>query len=258
MNLADRMGLADLYQLKGRVGRSNVKAYAYFLVPMNEMSMTDEARKRLQAVQEMSYMGAGFRLAMRDLEIRGAGNLLGSQQSGAINAVGLDLYMEMMEKEVASIKGIELEEELRPAINIRLNAFIPEGYIEDMSMRLGVYRSIDTAKDEAALREVEDEMSDRFGRPPEPFMNLLRIKKLSLLAGSMKIADVSVSGTKVKCVLAKDSPVTPEALLEAFDKRVKFFENGFDLKLEDGGYRQVRDALNNLEEIVLKEASPSV
>ncbi|MFZ2196643.1 MAG: transcription-repair coupling factor, partial [Thermodesulfovibrionales bacterium] len=120
---ADRMGLADLYQLRGRVGRSNLKGHAYFLIP-EEALMTEEAKKRLQAVQEMSYLGAGFRLAMKDLEIRGAGNVFGAEQSGNIHEIGFDLYIEMLEKEVAELKGIDIKEEIDPVMDLRIPAFI--------------------------------------------------------------------------------------------------------------------------------------
>ena len=111
---ADKMGLADLYQLRGRVGRSSLKGYAYFLIP-DESMLTEEAKKRLQAVNEMSYLGAGFRLAMKDLEIRGAGNVFGAEQSGHIHEIGFDLYIEMLEKAVAELKGIDIKEEFDPA-----------------------------------------------------------------------------------------------------------------------------------------------
>jgi transcription-repair coupling factor (superfamily II helicase) len=130
IDMAHRMGLADLYQLRGRVGRSNVRGYAHYLIPGGEV-ITEEAQKRLQALQELSYMGAGFRLAMKDLEIRGAGNLLGTQQSGYIEAVGFEMYMEMLEQAVAGLRGVDIKKEVRPEINIKLNAFIPEDYIED-------------------------------------------------------------------------------------------------------------------------------
>jgi len=142
---ADRFGLADLYQLRGRVGRSNIKAYAYFLIPGEDV-ITEEARKKLQAIQELGYLGAGFRLALKDLEIRGAGNLLGGEQSGHIEAVGFDMYMEMLETAVAELKGEKIEPKTEPVIDLKIMAVIPEEYIEDPDLRLSIYRKIASAK----------------------------------------------------------------------------------------------------------------
>ena len=150
INRADMMGLADLYQLRGRVGRGNVRAYSYFLIPGEDI-ITEEAKRRLQAIQEMSYLGAGFRLALKDLEIRGAGNLLGAEQSGHIHAVGFDLYMEMLEKAVAELKGQKIEEEFEPSISLRANAFITEEYIDDITLRLSIYRRIASSKTHEAI-----------------------------------------------------------------------------------------------------------
>ncbi|MBS1114285.1 MAG: helicase, partial [Nitrospirae bacterium] len=138
---AEKMGLADLYQLRGRVGRSNRKGYAYFLVP-DESLMTEEAKKRLQAIKEMSYLGAGFRLAMKDLEIRGAGNVFGAEQSGHIHEIGFDLYIEMLEKAVAELKGIDVKEEFDPLIDLVIPAFISDEYVSDAILRLSFYRRI--------------------------------------------------------------------------------------------------------------------
>jgi transcription-repair coupling factor (superfamily II helicase) len=245
INMADRMGLADLYQLKGRVGRSNVRAFAYYLIP-GEHVITEEARKRLQAIQELSYMGAGFRLAMKDLEIRGAGNLLGAEQSGHIHAVGFDMYIEMLERAVAELKGIEVREKVRPTINIRLNAFIPEDYITDMALRLGVYRSIAYAKTIEELEDIEAEMADRFGSPPQEFRNLLGIMMLRLLAEKLLITDISQSDGKVRFVFAEDARLAPERVLKVFNNRVRFQRNGFELSLKGNVFEDVKNALETL------------
>jgi transcription-repair coupling factor (superfamily II helicase) len=181
VDMAHRMGLADLYQLKGRVGRGDTRAYAYFLVPGDE-EIKEDARKRLQALLDLSYMGAGFRLAMRDLEIRGAGNLLGPEQSGAIEAVGFDLYMEMLEEAVAEIKGEPVKKETRPVIRMRVNAFVPEGYIEDMALRLSAYRSVSSASALEDLKALSEEMEDRYGALPGPMRTLLDVRGLAIMA----------------------------------------------------------------------------
>ncbi|MCL4490353.1 MAG: transcription-repair coupling factor [Nitrospirae bacterium] len=186
---ADTFGLADLYQLKGRVGRGNAQAYAYFLIPGEDL-ITDEAKKRLQAIQEMSYLGAGFRLALKDLEIRGAGNLLGPEQSGYILGVGFDMYMEMLEKAVAELKGEEIREEVEPQISLRLSAFIPEEYIPDITLRLSIYKRISSAKSPDALSDLSDEIRDRFGAMPDEAVNLIHIMRIKLLAKRLYITKV--------------------------------------------------------------------
>jgi transcription-repair coupling factor (superfamily II helicase) len=242
INLAHQMGLADLYQLKGRVGRSNVRAHAYFLVP-ERGALTEEARRRLQAIQEMSYMGAGFRLAMKDLAIRGAGNLLGPQQSGCINAVGFDLYVELLEEAVAELRGVERRERVRPFIDIKVNAFVPEGYIEDMTLRLSVYRSLSSAADEQAIEQIREEMTDRFGKPPEEFASLLELRKLSLLAEELGIREIRRHNTATRFVLSGQRLLlNPERLLEVLKGRVTLFESGFEVPLE-GGFEDIRELL---------------
>jgi transcription-repair coupling factor (superfamily II helicase) len=187
---ADTFGLSDLYQLRGRVGRGNVQAFAYFLIQGEDM-ITDEAKKRLKAIREMSYLGAGFRLALKDLEIRGAGNLLGAEQSGHIYKVGFDMYMEMLERAVSELKGEEVREEFEPRISLRLSAFIPEDYISDITLRLSIYKRMSSAGTIEALAELRDEMSDRFGRLPEEALNLIRVMSIKLPAKRLFISKVT-------------------------------------------------------------------
>jgi transcription-repair coupling factor (superfamily II helicase) len=245
IDMADRMGLADLYQLKGRVGRSAVRGFAYYLVPGGEI-VREEAKKRLQAIQELSYMGAGFRLAMKDLEIRGAGNLLGTEQSGYIHAVGFDMYMEMLEKAVAELKGMEVRERLRPRINIRLNASIPEDYIEDLALRVSVYRGIASAREDGDLDNIRAEMRDRFGPLPEAFENLLRVMRLSLRAEGLLITDILQLDRRVRFVLSGDAGLAAEKVLKTFDGRVRFTRDGFELPLEGDPCAGIETALEAL------------
>lgn len=233
VDMADRMGLADLYQLKGRVGRSNVRAYAYFLVP-NEDAITDDARKRLQALQELSYVGAGFRLAMKDLEIRGAGNLLGAEQSGNIDAVGLDLYMEMLERTVAELKGMPIEEKMQALVSISLNAFVPEEYIEDISLRLSAYRAVAGAYTEGELEDVRKGLSDRFGPLPEECENLIRVMGLRILASGLGISELSQTGRRLGFALSEGSRLTPDVIVAALGAKVRFTQKGFEYSLGKG------------------------
>jgi transcription-repair coupling factor (superfamily II helicase) len=242
---ADRIGLSDLYQLRGRVGRSNVKAYAYFLVPGMDI-ITGEARKRLRALREMSYLGAGFRLAMRDLEMRGAGNLLGPQQAGHIHAVGFDMYKEMLENAVAELKGMEVKEELEPSISLRVAALIPEWYIEDMTLRLSIYRRIAGAKSVEDVEDIGGEMRDRFGSLPEEVRNLLEIMRLKVAARRLLITKISETDGKVKVAFADETPVKTESIFglrETF-QGIRFAKDGFELDVKGLSGEDVRKTIH--------------
>ncbi len=230
---ADKMGLADLYQLRGRVGRSNLKAYAFFLAPP-EALMTEQAPKRLQAVQEMSYLGAGFRLALKDLEIRGAGNIFGPEQSGHIHEIGFDLYIEMLEKAVAELRGIDIKEELDPVIDLKISAFIPEKYIEDITLRLSFYRRIASMKTEKEIANLESELKDRFGDLPEEVLNLLDVMRLKILARDLQITKLQEAKGKIRVCFSPDTTVQPRdifALHNTRRDRIKFLPDGFELDI---------------------------
>jgi transcription-repair coupling factor (superfamily II helicase) len=231
---ADRMGLADLYQLRGRVGRSNLKGYAYFLIPEESM-LTEEAKKRLQAVNEMSYLGAGFRLAMKDLEIRGAGNVFGAEQSGHIHEIGFDLYIEMLEKAVAELKGVDIKEEFDPLIDLKMPAFISDEYVSDAILRLSFYRRISSLRTEEETAEFEAELRDRFGNLPPEVLNLLDIMRLKNLARELMIAKVQDAQDKVRVCFSPDTPVQPRDIFSLYDKRkgmVRYTPEGFELGLK--------------------------
>jgi transcription-repair coupling factor (superfamily II helicase) len=234
INRADMMGLADLYQLKGRVGRGNVRAYAYFLIPGEEI-ITEEAKKRLQAIQDMSYLGAGFRLALKDLEIRGAGNLLGAEQSGHIHAIGFDLYMEMLEHAVAELKGQKIEEDFEPSITVRANAFIPEEYVGDITLRLSLYRKIASSKSHGTLQEIASEVEDRFGRIPYEVSNLLRIMRLKITARELLITKIQDFHGTVRVLFSPDTKIEPTDIFSLRGKiteKMRFLPEGFELDLK--------------------------
>ena len=205
---ADRFGLAELYQLRGRVGRYKHKAYAYFLLPKHGM-LLDEARKRIGAIRRYSQLGAGFRLALRDLEIRGAGNLLGKQQSGHIAAVGFDLYCQLLKRTVAGLKGEPLPPvidcdlrldfiDLSPAAtNEAAAAVIPAGYVEDENLRLRTYRDIASATSHDDLKQIEQDLSDRFGRLPAPLRRIFALARLRIAASLKGIRKIEVEEDKV-------------------------------------------------------------
>jgi transcription-repair coupling factor (superfamily II helicase) len=217
INRADRFGLADLYQIKGRVGRSREKAYAYLLAPEAE-ALSDIARKRLRAIQELSELGAGFRIAAQDLETRGAGNLLGKQQSGHIAAVGIDLYTQMMEEAMAELRGEELSPEADTQINLRASAFIPEDYIHDVSLRLAAYKEISSVSDETQLRDLADALRDRYGELPGPAANLLEIMSIKLIAKKMMVARIDAGKDAVNITFAEGTGISPERIMSMLKK----------------------------------------
>jgi transcription-repair coupling factor (superfamily II helicase) len=258
INRADMMGLAELYQLRGRVGRSNVRAFSYFLIPGEDI-ITEEAKKRLQSIQEMSYLGAGFRLAMKDLEIRGAGNLLGPEQSGHIHAVGFDLYMEMLEKTVAELKGMKIEEEFEPSIHLRLNAFITEDYIDDITLRLSIYRRIALSGTHEALKALEFEMEDRFGKPPMEVKNLLDIMRLKIMARELLIAKIQDMQGRIQVTFSPDTKVTPQdifGLQKKRDGKIRFLPDGFEVDLRGLPWKKVFEEVSSLFTSLEKSLPP--
>jgi transcription-repair coupling factor (superfamily II helicase) len=191
VNRADRLGLAQLYQLRGRVGRSRHRAYAYLLIPRGA-GLTSEARRRLQTLEEFDHLGAGYRIAMRDLELRGAGNILGSRQHGHIAAVGFDLYTRMLRETVARMRGEEVEEERPLVLEVPVRAYLPEDYVEDPDERMALYRRIAAAQGEDVLEELEEELRDRFGPPPEEAAELIRFARVRVLALAAGVARLSL------------------------------------------------------------------
>jgi len=218
INRADNYGLSQLYQLRGRVGRSNRRAYAYLLIPA-EQELSPIARRRLAAIREFSDLGAGFRIAALDLELRGAGNLLGGEQSGHMDALGFDLYTQMLERTVAELRGEQIEDEPTASINLGVDMAIPDSYIADMGQRLRTYKRVSSARDEEALAGIRAETEDRYGRIPEPVEDLFdyaRLRQASELVGVVSI-DRTREGIAIK--LAEKARVAPEKLMELVGAR---------------------------------------
>ena len=211
INRADRHGLSELYQLRGRVGRSDRRAYAYLLIPPDR-DLTDLARRRLAALKEFSDLGAGFKIAALDLELRGAGNLLGGEQSGHIEAVGFELYTAMLERTVREIKG-ELEPETpETQLNLGLNIRIPADYIAEENQRLRMYKRVAGVETEAQLNDVAAELGDRYGAPPPPVRNLLEYAELKLLSQRIGVAQIERRRDAVSIRFTEKATVDPERL----------------------------------------------
>jgi len=203
---ADALGLAQLYQLRGRVGRSKRRAYCYLLVPPVGL-LTAEARKRLAVLRTFTELGSGYKIAVRDLEIRGAGNLLGPEQSGQIGAVGFEMYTHLLEQEIKRLRGEEVVEPFECEVSMHVPAYLPENYVSDVHLRLNLYKRISDARDDAEIDSLLAEITDRFGRPPAPVRHLLRIVALRRRAEKLRIKKIEAGIERIAFELDQTTPV---------------------------------------------------
>jgi transcription-repair coupling factor (superfamily II helicase) len=214
---ADTFGLAQLYQLRGRVGRSSQRAYCYLLVP-SENQMTEDAKQRLQVLQRYTELGAGFSIASHDLEIRGAGDLLGREQSGHLHAIGLDMYMELLEESIQALRGEVREVEIEPEINMKIAASFPEWYLPDIGERVALYRRLSSAEDENAIADIESEIRDRFGPVPEEVVHLLGLMQIRLYLKRLHVLRMSCGPKRTSLQFADSTPVKPEQIIGLLKK----------------------------------------
>lgn len=192
---AHRFGLAQLYQLRGRVGRAGVQAHAWLFYP-KQSQLTDAARQRLRAIQEFTQLGSGYQLAMRDLEIRGVGNLLGAEQSGQMDAIGFDLYVEMLEESIREIRGQEIPQVEDAQIDLNLTAFIPADYIPDLDQKMSAYRAVASATSKQELTQIAADWSDRYGAIPTAALQLMRVVELKQIAKKLGFSRIKPEGTQ--------------------------------------------------------------
>jgi transcription-repair coupling factor (superfamily II helicase) len=218
VNRADRYGLSQLYQLRGRVGRSDRRAYAYLLVPPED-TLSPVAKKRLAAIREFSDLGSGFRVAALDLEIRGAGNLLGGEQSGHIEAVGFDMYMKLLEETIKELKGEEIEDGVRAAVNLRVDLRVDETYIPDVNQRLTVYRRMAAVRSEQDLDRIMDEVRDRYGPPPDSVLNLAEYAAIRLISDRIRVESLDRDGPAVVLKFRPDAKLDPAWLFRVIQAR---------------------------------------
>lgn len=216
VNRADRFGLAQLYQLRGRVGRSSRQAVSYFLVPPFA-ELTSLAKERLKALQEFSELGSGFRLAAKDLEIRGAGNFLGSEQHGYMEAVGFNYYMNLLEKTISELKGEE-QEEIKSEINMKVDMRIPESYLPPMSLRLNLYKRVSSVESLTELDSIREEITDRYGPLPQSVVNLLRYGRIKFLAQRIRIQAINRIGQKIILKFLPSSTADVARISKLFQK----------------------------------------
>ncbi|HKT26463.1 MAG TPA: transcription-repair coupling factor [Terriglobales bacterium] len=237
INRADRHGLSELYQLRGRVGRSNRRAYAYLLIPP-EQELTPIARRRLAALKEFSDLGAGFKIAALDLELRGAGNLLGGEQSGQIEAVGFEMYTTLLERTVRELKGEELPDRVSTQLNLALNLRLPNEYIQEENQRLRMYKRIAGVENEDQLSDVRSELEDRYGPLPQPVRNLLDAAALKLLSERVGVLGIDRKRESVQIRFSEQAGIDPARLAEFVGKTkgAQFSPGGllkFNLKSTD-------------------------
>jgi transcription-repair coupling factor (superfamily II helicase) len=213
INHAEQFGLAQLYQLRGRVGRSMQQAYAYLLIP-GDLLLSDTARKRIEAIEEFSELSSGFQLAARDLEIRGAGNLLGAQQSGHIASVGFDLYCQMLAEAISTSRGEAVPVRVDPELRLDIQGHIPTAYVDSEAQRLELYRRLAAVESDVALETLGQELRDRFGAMPESMVRLLAVVECKLLARQLAIERIEQQRGAVLLTFHPQTPVDSTSLLQ--------------------------------------------
>jgi len=230
VNRADAFGLAQLYQLRGRVGRSKVRAFAYFLIPA-EGAIAPDSRERLKILQDISELGAGFRIATHDLEIRGAGDILGAKQSGQIAAVGFELFTELLEETIQRLKGEDLSERVEPEIKLRIPAFIPEDYVKDSNQRLVLYKKLTQIISEEEVSEIQSELIDRYGKPPLSVEYLLELMKLRLLFKKYLVREAEFDGKRLVISFHEKTPVSPDLIIGLIKNQPRKYQFTPDFRL---------------------------
>jgi transcription-repair coupling factor (superfamily II helicase) len=236
---AERFGLADLYQIRGRVGRGSHQAYAYLIIP-GALTLSRDAMRRLRAIQELSELGSGFKLALQDLEIRGAGNLLGPSQSGTISAVGFEFYTHLMEKAVRELKGEEVIEEITPEIHFHLPAFIPEVYVEDPGERLSLYRRLSLSRSDEDVEMMREELIDRFGKIPKEVDHLLEVIKVKILLTRLSIKKFEETPSQFVLTFDETTRVSAQRVVDFVHRREGNSRLTPDSKLIIEGWPEMR------------------
>jgi transcription-repair coupling factor (superfamily II helicase) len=250
VNRADRFGLAQLYQLRGRVGRSPVRAYSYFLVPP-ENSITSKAKQRLRSLRELTELGSGFRLASYDLEMRGAGNLLGEEQSGRVDAVGLELYSQLLEQAVREAAGQEVQLQVEPNVTLPVPAYLPEDYLPQVGERLTLYKRLAGAPDLDALESLRDETADRFGRFPPEVSGLFTRMEVEITARNMGIERIDSAGPYIIIVFHPAARISPDALVQMLSSDKKLtFAPPTTLKMDVSGFPVAGDRIQYMMDVL--------
>ncbi len=263
---ADRMGLSQLYQLRGRVGRSNRHAHAYITYRKDKV-INEDAEKRLKAIKEFTEFGSGFKIAMRDLEIRGAGNLLGSEQHGHMSSVGYDMYLKLLREAVTELKGDVVEKEIETAVDLDVNAYIPQVYIVNPEQRIQIYKKIASIKDADDLFDIEEEIEDRFGDLPESVLNLTSIALIKSYANDLKICGVQQKLNRIILSFDSTANISPEAIFKLVNASngqiiftasekpyltLKILNKDYNAKSKSGLLNNIKILLQNMKELQIE------
>jgi len=250
---ADMMGLAQLYQLRGRIGRSRERAYCYLLVPPPG-KMTDEARERIAALERFSAVGSGFHIASLDLEIRGAGDLLGPEQSGQVAAIGFDLYCQMLEEAVAELRGTTVSRDVDPELTFDVSGFLPDDYVPETSVRLSLYKRLADATSEDEVYGIGEELADRCGPLPPEARMLVELMVVKVRLRRLRALGIEASGERVTLHLREDTPLGPSRVLELVNRPGSAWRLSPDMKLvrrfgggAGEGLQNARKTLDELE-----------
>lgn len=247
---ADRFGLAQLYQLRGRVGRSDKRAYCYLLAPP-ESALTADAKQRLQVIQRHTDLGAGFNIASHDLEIRGSGDLLGRDQHGHLSAIGVDLYFELLEDSIRTLRGQEKLTEIEPEINMKIAAFFPLDYLPDIAEKVNLYRRLSSADSDEKISEIESQIQDRFGPLPEEVVNLLGLMTLKLYLKKLHVTRMSCGPKRTSLQFAETTPAKPDKLVKLIQSNPKLYaitpDHKFVFSVESTDWRA---QLLNLQKLI--------
>jgi transcription-repair coupling factor (superfamily II helicase) len=248
---ADLFGLAQLYQLRGRVGRSRERAYCYLIVPPAS-AMTDESRARIEALERHTELGSGFQVASLDLELRGGGDLLGAEQSGTVASVGFDLFCHMLQDAVRQLRGEDVVADVEPDLNFDVEALLPEQYIDEVGVRLSLYKRLASADDEAEVQEIAAEMEDRFGPPPREAKNLVAQMRIKTELRRLRVLGCDASARSVTLHLRDDTPLDPAKVMALIQKKGSPYRMTPDMKLTRRFGDEQADGLQNAE-IVLQD-----
>ena len=253
---ADRLGLAQLYQIRGRVGRSERQGYAY-ITYRREKLLSEIADKRLKAIKEFTEFGSGFKIAMRDLEIRGAGSLLGEIQSGHMEQVGYDTYCKLLDEVVKEMQGTEVKEEKEIQIDINLSSYIPDTYIEDQAQKIEIYQDIALCRNDEDIEDVIDEIIDRYGSMPKEVENLIEIARIKILAREASVIKVTQKEKSIMVNLDKDDIKIDEekikVLLEKYGTKLRFsagVEPYITLKINEKDEEKIISQIKELLQVI--------
>ncbi len=247
---ADVFGLAQLYQLRGRVGRSKERAYCYLITPPPNQ-LTDEARARIEALERFSHLGAGFQVASLDMELRGAGDVLGAEQSGTAAAVGFDLFLHMLQEAVAELRGEPVVHEVDTELSLDVEHYLPDDYIEDVGLRLSFYKRLASAEDEQEVVDLASEMEDRFGPAPQPAAQLVRVMHLKPALRQLRVLGCEAHAQRVTLHLKEDTPLDPAKVMKLVAGRGAVWKLTPDMKLTRRfGPDEGTDSLEHLDEVL--------